>query len=274
LYPPIRVAPGSGRPFAAFASARSWHGAGIVAWFRVKARHLGYRGRLSRQPYSEWAGTPEGAAAIEERARRDRLRIFGRARARRRMWRELELTARGEHFHAAMESQARHFATTMADVSYAPGLPRRTIALHRLVVVPRALVAGRMRSALQRRLCNETAALDPHVREFFLEQLIADLDAAVAAHRPSTSRPVLTDTAWACVGHHADYRWVDPIFAGPGWDGHLLMFEFPAQGLSRQARKDLDRAAHDIQASLANISPLQREAIIQIAVDGLRRMIA
>ncbi len=190
------------------------------------------------------------------------------------MWRELELVARGEHFHAAMESEAGHFATTMADVSYAPGLPRRTIALHRLVVVPRTLVAGRMRSGLQRRLSNETAALDPHVREFFLEQLLADIDAAVAAHRPATSRPVLTGAAWACVGHQAEYRWVDPIFSGPGWDGHLLMFEFPAQGLSRQARKDLDQAAREIQESLANLSPLQRNAIIQIAVDGLRRSIA
>jgi hypothetical protein len=246
-----------------------------VAWFHVKAKRLGYRGRLAQQPYSAWARTPEGVAAIDDRAQRDRLRIFGRTRARRRMWRELVLAARGESFHAALALEAKHFATMMVDVSHAPGLPRRTIAMHRLVIVPRALVAGRMRSAWQRRPCNEAfKALEPPLRAFLMEQLVVDLDAAVAAHRPSTSRPVLTDTAWACVGHHTDYQWVDPIFTGPGWGGHLLMFEFPAQGLPRRARKELERAVQEIQESLADISRLQRDAIIQVAGDGLRRLIA
>jgi hypothetical protein len=246
-----------------------------VAWFHIKGKRLGYRGRLGRQPFSTWAGTPEGVAAIDDRVRRDRLRIFGRTRARRRMWRELALAARGEAFQAAMERQAKQFATTVAHVSHAPGLPRRTVALHRLVVVPRALVAGRMRSALLERMNGETfAGLDPHVRAFLQEQLIADLDAAIAAYRPSTSRPVLTYTPWACVGHRADYQWVDPIFTGPGWGGHLLMFEFPAQGLARRARKDLDQAVHEIETSLATISRAQRDAIVEIAQDGLRRLIA
>ena len=191
------------------------------------------------------------------------------------MWRELALMAREAPFHAAMEVQAKQFATAMVDVSHASGLPRRTIALHRLVVVPRALVAGRMRAALQRRVGSEAfGALDPHVRAFLLEQLVADLDAAVAAHRPSTSRPVLTDATWECVGHRADYQWVDPIFTGPGWGGHFLMFELPAQGVSRRDRQDLERAVHDVEESLANLSRQERDAIIQTADSGLRRLIA
>ena len=247
----------------------------IVGWFRIAAKRVAYRGRLSKQPYSAWAGSSEGSAAIDERARRDGLRIFGHRRARRRMWRELELAARGEPFQAAMQSNAKHFATTIIHASHAPGLPRRTIALHRLIVVPRTLVAGRMRSALRTRLRNEAlATLDPHVREFFLEQLVVELDAAVGGHRPSTARPVLTHEAWMCVGYHTDCEWVDPIFSGPGWGGHLLMFEFPAQGLSRHARKELDQAVLDIQRSLANLSRAQRHAIVQMAVDGLSRATA
>jgi hypothetical protein len=247
----------------------------IVGWFRVSSKGLSYRGRLSKQPFSAWARTPEGTAAIAERAKRDQLRVFGRTRARRRMWRELETVAREESFRDAMLSNAKHFATAIIEASHAPGLPRRTIALHRLVVVPRTLVAGRMRSILRRRLSREgMATLDPHVREFFLEQLVVELDAAIAAHRPGTSRPVVTHEAWACVGHYAEYEWVDPMFSGPGWGGHLLMFEFPAQGLARKARKELDQAARDIQASLANISRTQRQALIQMAVDGLSRATA
>ena len=246
-----------------------------MGWFRVSSKRLDYRGRLSKQPFSAWARTTEGTAAIDDRATSDRLRVFGRTRARRRMWRELEAVARDPSFREAMQSKTKHFVTAMIDASHAPGLPRRTIALHRLVVVPRTLVAGRMRSVLRRRLSSETmAALDPHVRDFFLEQIVVELDAAIAAHRPSTSRPVLTHEAWACVGHQGDYEWVDPIFSGPGWGGHLLMFEFPAQGLARRARKDLEQAAREIQASLANISRQQRQALIQVAVDGLSRATA
>jgi hypothetical protein len=246
-----------------------------VGWFRVSAKRLDYRGRVSKQPYSAWANSPEGAAAIDERARRDRLWLFGHARARQRMWSELRLVARGEAFQASMQSAAKHFATAMIDASYAPALPRRIIALHRLVLVPRAFVAGRVRTALRTRLANEAlAGLDLHVREFLLEQLVVELDAAVAAHRPSTSRPVLTHADWACVGRHADYEWIDPIFSGPGWGGHLFMFEFPAQGLSRRARKELAQGVDDIQQSLANLTKLQRQAMIQMAADGLSRATA
>lgn len=246
-----------------------------MGWFRVSAKRLDYRGRLSKQPYSAWTRSPEGAAAVGERARRDRLRIFGHARARRRMWRELAAAVRGDGFDAAMQSAAKQFATSMIDPSYAPALPRRTVALHRLVLVPRAFVANRMRSALRSRLGNDIlAGVDPQVREFFLEQLVIELDAAIAGYRPSTTRPVLTHHAWACVGYHADYEWIDPIFVGPGWGGHLLMFEFPAQRLSRKARKELLEAAQDIHQSLANLSRLQRQAIVQMAADGLSRLTA
>jgi hypothetical protein len=256
-------------------SARSSHGAEIVGWFRVKSNRLDYRGRISQPPYAAWAKTPDGEHAIDERARRDGLRVFAFGRARRRIWRELEQVAGGEPFRTAMQTNAKHFATAVVDTSHAPGLPRRTIALHRLVVVPRTLVAGRMRSTIQRRVCNEAlAALDPAVRDFFCEQLVVELDAAVAAHRPTPSRPVLTHEAWGCVGHHTDYEWVDPMFSGANWSGHLLMFEFPPQGLSRKARKELDQAVHDIHESLANISRLQRHAMIQVAVDGLPRATA
>ena len=246
-----------------------------MSWFRVSAKRLDYRGRVSKRPYSAWAASPEGSAAIEERARADRLRLFGHSRARRRMWRELGAVVRGQAFHAAMLSTAKHFAKAMSDASYAPALPRRTVALHRLVVVPRAFVAGRMRSALRAELRNEAlAGLDAPVREFFLEQLIVELDAAVAAHRPSTSRPVLTQDGWACVGYYNECDWIDPVFSGPGWSGHLLMFEFPAERLSRRAGKELVQAVGDIQASLASLSRLQRQAIAQMAADDLARATA
>jgi len=95
------------------------------------------------------------------------------------------------------------------------------------------------------------------------------VDAAVAASRPSVFRPVLTNEAWGCVGRDAECQWVDPMFAGPGWGGHLLMFEFPREGLARKMRKEVDRAVHDLQSSLVSLSRIQRGAIVRMAVDGL-----
>lgn len=164
----------------------------------------------------------------------------------------------------------------MAEASHAPGLPLRSIALHRLVIVPRTLVAGRVRTALRKRLHNSEplAVLDPRVRDFFCEQLVLELDAAVAEQRPSLSRPFLTQDAWGCVGHAPEYQWVDPMFSGPGWGGHLLMYEFPRQGLSRRARKEVEQAVQELQSSLTTISHIQRHEIMRMAVDGLSRATA
>ena len=87
----------------------------------------------------------------------------------------------------------------IVEASHAPGLPRRTIAFHRLVIVPRTLIAARARTGVRRRLFKSAAfgAVDPRVRDFFCEQLVTELDAAVAENRPSVFRPVLTPTAGA-----------------------------------------------------------------------------
>jgi len=247
-----------------------------MGWFRVASSRLRYRGRLSQEPYSAWAKTSDGAIAIDARARQDRLRIFACSRAQRRIWRELELAARSEPLCTAIQSEADRFAGVIVEASHALGLPRRSIALHRLVIVPRALVAGRARRALRRRLCSSEplAALDPRVRDFFCEQLVLELDAAVAEHRPSIRRPLVTQDGWGCVGRDTGYQWVDPIFSGPEWSGHLLMYEFPRQGLSRRARNDVDSALRELQNSLVNISRNQRHEIMRMAVDGLPEAIA
>ena len=246
-----------------------------MAWFRVASHRLKYRGHLSRGPYDSWAATSEGTAAIDARAAADRLYVFKRLRARRRIWRDLALLARGDVLRAAIQSEADHFATVMVEASHAPGLPRRTIALHRLVIVPRTIVAARARAGVRNRLFKSAAlsGFDPRVRDFFCEQLVVELDAAVAERRLSVSRPLLTNEAWGCVGRDVECQWVDPMFSGAGWGGHLLMFEFPRDGLARKARKEVDRAVHDLQSSLVSLSRIQRGAIVRMAVDGLPQLL-
>jgi hypothetical protein len=244
-----------------------------MSWFKVASDHLAYRGRLSREPYLAWTETDEGRSIVDARASRDRLWIFAQKRAQRRIWRELDRAGRSDVLRGAIQAEADRFAALLADASHAPGLPRRTIALHRLVILPRALVAARARTGARKRLYEHGAleALDPKVRDFFFVQLAVELDAALGTRRPTPSRPVLAHEGWRCIGRDTDYQWIDPIFSGPGWEGHLLMFEFPRQGLPRSARKELERGIQDLRGSLKDSPHAQRHEIMRMAADGLPR---
>jgi hypothetical protein len=142
--------------------------------------------------------------------------------------------------------------------------------------VPRALAAARARHHARQCLdrIGTLEGVDPRVRVFFVDQLVVELDAALASRHPSPSRPVLTHDLWRSVGRDTDYQWVDPMFSGPGWGGHILMFEFPREGLSRSARKELDRAVQELRNSLKGLPHNQRHDIVRTAVDALPRLTA
>ena len=60
-------------------------------------------------------------------------------------------------------------------------LPRVHIALHRLVLLPRAMVTAQVRVELFKRLADTPGlrGLDEEVRNFFLDQAIVEMDAAL-----------------------------------------------------------------------------------------------
>jgi hypothetical protein len=245
----------------------------IMGWFHVADGQLNYRGRIGREPFAAWARTPEGEDAIDALARLMRFRLFGRARAaRRQIWRELDSAARSEPLRTAIETEAESFASAMADLCYAEGLPRRQFHLQRLVIVPRALVAGRARPALRRRLWSLPPLLtvDESVRGFFCEQLLTEMDRAIDRARPSLSQPVHAHEEWACVGAERQCIWMDPMWSGPEWLGHIVMYELPRAPLSRRERKELERLILDMQKSLTTMSRTEREGIVRLAVDRLR----
>jgi hypothetical protein len=242
-----------------------------MSWFVVKQGRLKYRGRLSREPYLAWLKTPEGAKALDAAARKYRFRMFSAGRARRSLWQALDAAARATAVREAIEHEASRFGATLAQVSYAPGLPRTHVALHRLVLVPRALVAARARMGVRTRLWHlpAMAGVDESIRGFFCEQLLIELDSAVDIAGPSARRPVEAAEGWSCVGVDRPYVWVDPLWAGDHWVGHVFMYEFPRTSLSRAQRRGLDEAVADLQKSVALLSKLQRNALVRTAADGL-----
>jgi hypothetical protein len=239
-----------------------------MSWFRVSRGRLEYRGRISRDPFTKWAATKDGADAVASVARGIRFSLFGRSRsARRRIWRALEAATRVESLATAIGVEATQYMQTVASLSYAEALPRAHIALHRLVLVPRAMIAGRAQTAVFERLADAPAlgGLDEAVRIFFLNRLVIEMDAALQDASPSPRRPVQAQDEWACVGVSKGIVWVDPIWAGPEGSGHVFMYEFPRAGLSRGERKSLEAAIQELAASVSSLSRAERFAMVRAA---------
>lgn len=239
-----------------------------MSWFRVSRGRLEYRGRISREPFTRWTGTKEGAAAIARVAAGIRFSVFGRSSAARgRIWRALEDATRVESLATAVASEATRYMQVLARLSYADALPRVHIAFHRLVLVPRAMIAGHARAALFKRLGEmpTLADLDEPARIFFLDQLVMEMDAALQNASPSPRQPVQAHEEWACVGISTGLVWVDPLWSGADGTGHVFMYEFPPAGLPRRERHALKAAIAEMAARVSSLSPLQRLDMVRAA---------
>jgi hypothetical protein len=154
-----------------------------------------------------------------------------------------------------------------ADVAYGDALPRAHVALHRLVLVPRALAAARARVGMVQRLGRlpEICALDAWLRNFLIDQLLTEMDIALHYAAPSAAKPVQGHGVWACVGVSGGVQWGDPIWAGPYGTGHMFMYEFPPAGLSRKDRKALNAAVQQLEQGVSTLSRNQRFELARAA---------
>ena len=240
-----------------------------MSWFRVHRGSLEYRGRITRDPFTRWTATRRGQDAVARVARTIRFSLFGRSRsARRRLWRALEAASRTSSFATAVGAEASRYMQVLASLAYADSLPRTHIALRRLVLTPRAMIAGRALAGVFSRLreAPELAGVDEAVRAFFLEQLVIEMDAALQKASPSPAHRVQAADQWACVGVSTGTVWVDRLWAGPDGTGHVFMYECPPGGLPRKERKQLEAAIAQMAASVSSLSRAQRAALVQSAV--------
>ncbi len=144
-----------------------------MGWFRVSRGRLEYRG-ITREPFTLWTDTKEGAGAVASAARGIRFSLIGRSRSgRRRIWRALEAAARETTVVTAIGVEAGRYMEVLASLSYSDGLPRANVALRRLVLVPRAMIAGRARAGLFERLGQSPALseLPEAVRTVFMYEV-------------------------------------------------------------------------------------------------------
>lgn len=224
-------------------------------------------GRVDRGSFARWLSTHEGAEAVAEVAGTLPFSLFGRARAaRRRLWREFTAALVTSEIASVLADAPEAYGRALADLAYASELPRVTAGVRRVVLVPRALVAGRARSALSSRLgrCLSFARMPLALRPFLLEQMLRELDAAVCAARPSPRRPVAASGEWVCVGVDTRFGWVDQIWSGPGWAGHFVVYERPP-AFSRADRKNLERAVAELQSGIQTFSRRRRQDVAHAA---------
>ncbi|HET7698418.1 MAG TPA: hypothetical protein VFK57_22075 [Vicinamibacterales bacterium] len=240
-----------------------------MGWYRVRDGRVMFTGALTRDPYTAWIATRDGSAAIQAVAKTIGFRLFGRVRAaRKRVWREMAAAAASEDGRAALQAAADLYVRSISTLAYAQALPRTTVELRRLVLVPRTLAAGRARTTAIPRLlqCRAFAERPAAEREFLFETALNEIDAAMRSAKPSIQRPVRAADEWVCVGADTRFAWVDQYWSGPGWSGHWFVYELPRQPLSRTSRKAFDRAVEQLNAGLATLSRERRQALVQLAV--------
>jgi hypothetical protein len=243
------------------------------AWVRYRRGRAWYSGRIARAPFVAWLAMPEGRATVDEAASHGRFAFFARARAARRLWRRLVAAARDRNVIVSIQREMDAYLGRLQEFAYADGLPRLSVDLHRLVVVPRVLINGATYGAIAGRLRSERAFAslgrdDDALRDFFIRTLIDHLDGAIAGTTPSPKRPLAVGNEWISVGLDDAFVWRLPLLNEPPWDGHHYLLELTRDPITRPVRKAVVAAVERIQTSLPSLSRLERNEILRRAARG------
>ena len=244
----------------------------MAAWVRYARGRARFSGRITRAPFTAWLATSAGQRTLDAAVARTRFPLFAQARAARRLWRQLARAARDHDTIVIVQSEIDAYPGRVRDLTLAEGLPRISVSLHRLVVVPRLLVNAATYGAISRRLksTHAFASLEARdeVRDLFVTTLVDQLDRAIAATTPSPKRPLAVGLDWVSVGVDGAFVWRLPLLNEPAWDGHHYVLELTRDPVTRRVRNAVGTALAQIDASLAMLSRIERNEILRRAVHG------
>ena len=244
----------------------------MKTWVRYRRGRACYTGRLTRTPFVTWLATPEGRATLDEAASHARFAFLARARATRRLWRQLAAAARDRDVIVTIQSEMDGYLGRLQEFAYAEGLPRVSVDLHRMVVVPRVLINAAAYGAIARRLQSARAFASLEggepLRDFFVLTLIDHLDGAIAGVMPSPKRPLAAGKEWISVGLDGAFVWRLPLVDRPPWDGHHYVLELTRDPITRAVRKAVVAAIERLNASVGSLSRSERNEILRRALRG------
>jgi hypothetical protein len=240
------------------------------AWVRWSKGRLTYRGRITRQPFEAWVQTPEGCMVLASAAARVRFALFGKRNvARRRLWQALAAAAREPSVASAIQQEIDVYFERMGDLAYGEGLPRTTIELDRLIVLPCVVINAATYQSIEKRLnaLPAIASLDAGggLGEFFFLELVNQIEAATRRVAPSPKRPLPAGASWILVGISPELVWRARSHA-PQWSGHHYVFEVPRAPITRATRKAVIEKIHSFESSLPSLSYFERSNILKRAV--------
>jgi len=239
---------------------------------RYSRRRITYTGQLDRDSYFEWCHTLEGVSVLEPIADNLRFALFGRMRTARRMvWREAIAAARSAHVQALVQREIDAYLARIESVVYAADLPRLTIELHRLVVVPRLFANAdddrRLDAALDAEPAFATARGRKWLRDWFVLSIVDAAERAVFEARPSPKQPLACGDEWTVIGINDRFEWRIP-FKGPAWPGHYYVFELTRQPITRAVRDAAADAVTRLESALPSLTRARRDDILKKASSG------
>ena len=242
----------------------------MSVWVRYSRQRFIYTGRIGRAPFSRWAQTEHGRAAVDEVAETIRFALFGRQwAARRRLWRALTAAAGDDTVVEIIRSEAQRYLKHLGDLAYSDGLPRETIQLRRLVAVPTVLLNGNAYGALDTQLATHHAFSGIEggdaLRQFFVLKLVEDLEAGAARACPSMKSPVPAGRGWIIVGRNKTFDWRLPILNEPLWAGHHYVLELTREPITRTVRKAVEATMTAMERALPTLARLERNDILRRA---------
>jgi len=241
----------------------------MTTWVRWSGGRLMYDGPATRAPFAAWVETAPGREAVEREAAGIRFALLGRSHAaRRRLWRRLKHAARHPRIVAEVQREANVYLRRLGTLVFCDGLPRVSVELHRLIVVPAVLINTAAYTSLAQRLDAQPSFReldDDGLREFFVLTLIDQLCAAIAGASPSPARPLSAGREWSSIGINRSFVWRVP-FEAPDWYGHQYVFELTRERVTRATRKMLEEKIRGLEGSLESLSKAERADILRRAV--------
>lgn len=245
---------------------------------RYSRGSLTYTGQLARAPFVAWADSEQGQAALGPVARQVRFALFGcRRAARRRVWRHLADAARAGAVVRDIQREIDTYLERLDPIVYAHGLPRVSVDLHRLVVVPRLFTNAELYRgifpALKGHPAVDTLEGGVAIREWLVLTIIAAAELAVASARPSPRHPLAAGSNWIVAGVDEAFEW-GVAFDGAAWRGHYYLLELTNAPVTRSVRKATEDAIAGMDTSLQSLTRLRRNEILRQATISVEQLLA
>jgi hypothetical protein len=224
---------------------------------------------MPRAAFNAWTVSPNGQAAVARVASDIRFALFGKAHtARRRLWRGLLSGVRDTRVAAAIEAEVDTYLRRLGQLAYADGLPRVTVELRRLVVIPHALLNGAAYHSLSLKAgalpalaaIEQSAAL----RDLLFLTVVHECSDGVARLKPSPKRPLSAGAGWTSVGVNHSFVWRD-FYNAPTWPGHHYVLEVTREPITRRVRKAAADAIAALETELSTLSVVERLEILRRA---------